>query len=124
MPRLTNYHWEKSGRDQALELFVGVLHERAGSVGHLKAGGAPLGAFPIRRAMRSDHDSSRGGAFAVERGFGDALPAQSLSHNRVVHQLAQNREWLLGGKLLRLRDGVAHTETHPKIFRDQNFHGC
>ena len=24
-----------------VELFVGVLHERAGSVGHLKAGGAP-----------------------------------------------------------------------------------
>jgi hypothetical protein len=120
---LTDHHWEKSGSNHAPELFVGVLHERAGPVGHIKAGGAPLDAFPIRRAMRSDHNSSRAGALAVERGLGDALASQPLAHNRVVHQLAQNREWLLGGELFRQGDGVAHTETHSEIFCDQDFHG-
>ncbi len=42
--------------------------------------------------------------------------AQPFAHDRVVDQFAQNGERARGGQTLRLRDRVAHAETHPEMF--------
>ena len=42
---------------------------------------------------------------------------ESLAHDRIVDEFAQNRERPFVCELFRVGDGVAHTKTHPKMFR-------
>src|SRR6266403_5456459 len=71
--------------------------------------------------MRGNHDA--GGLLRVAGGlFANALSAQLLADDGVVHQLAQNSEGGFPGEGLRLRDGIANAETDPKMFRNDDLH--
>ena len=58
----------------------------------------------------------------VEKCFADAFGVKALPHDRVVHEFAENGEGRFGRELLGLGDGVAHAETDPEMFSQDNFH--
>ena len=59
VPDLADNNWEVTSRDEPFQLFMRVPNERTRSIDNVESVLAPRCAFPIRRAMRSDHHARR-----------------------------------------------------------------
>src|SRR5207249_10386260 len=124
MAGFANHDRKEPGRDELLELLVRVTHEWTSSICDLESSRPPLRAFHIGRAMRRDHDTSRCRFCRAERSLADALCAQPLPDNGVVHEFAEDGERTFGGELFRLDNRIAHSETHPEMFSQNDSHSC
>ena len=58
----------------------------------------------------------------IERTFDNALAAEPLTDDRVMDELTENGQWLRGGELLGLGDGVADAETETETLSANDFH--
>lgn len=84
---------------------------------------ADFGEAPFRRAMGGDQD--RFGVDVFEFAFeADPAAAEVAEDGFVMHEVAEDRDRVLGGFLLGEADGVADTETHTEMGGALDFHTC
>ena len=80
-------------------------------------------AITIRRAMsRDDHPSRVSGLCRIELTTTDAKGLEMAIHLRVVDQLAEDRDGLLGSDLMGGAEGVADAETHAVVGSEEDVH--
>ena len=90
--------------------------QRTSCINNIVSGRSPFLPIPIGGAVRCDHDAPGTDVGGIKRSFANALCAQAFAYYRVVDQLPQDSEWLIGGDLLRLGDGVTHAKTGSEMF--------
>ena len=115
MTALPDDDGEIACRDEALQLLVRFPNEWAGAVSNDEPGCAPRVSPFIGRPMRGDHDLGGIRLNPIERSFCYASLTQSLLDDRIMNQLAENSEAAFFGQALRVRDGIADTETETKM---------
>src|SRR5207237_8303779 len=74
----------------------------------------------IGSAVRSNHDAA---ICCIRTGlFLNALGAQLLAHNWIMHKLTEDGERPFSSERVGLGDGVADAETDAEMFCDNNLH--
>ena len=116
----TNDDGKNPAATRRFSCIVRMLHERASGVRHFKSGGAPLRAFRIRRTVRGDHHAAARSAEVRDRVA--ASRSLACSRSRTIGLCTSSPRmvsWPFAAELFRLGDGVAHSEAHTEIFRDE-----
>ena len=116
-----DHHRKITRLHQSLELLVRISNKRAGAIRDNQATPSESFAPPVRSAVGRNHDAGSLRS-AIGRFFANALSAQMLAHDRVVHQLAENGEGRFPGERFRLSDGVTDAEADSKMCRNNDLH--
>src|SRR5436190_4166035 len=117
----TDHGRKIAGMNESFQLFMRVSHERTCGVCHNQITLAESFALFVRSAVSGNQNSAAlrrlaGGIFA------NSLSPELLAHDRVVKQFTQNGERGLASERARLGNGVAHAETHAKMFCNDDSH--
>ena len=102
---------------------MGAPHERAGRVGHLEPGLLPRLAALVGGPVGGDEDpAGRSALEALEPALVNAPGGERFEHERIVDELAEDRQRTFRREVFGLPECVAHAEAEAVVFREDDFH--